>query len=178
MYSKEPVWLLPEQIVQKYEEFCFYNHITERRIVKLFDAHLLRGKENRHGHKILVLQESFDLLKGHVHYTSMKKTLGHEAKSKRPNYLNCKYQIYYDSNKNWYTPKEILEIYSFLKYEGRFNTEFIGELYQVGLVLGKYQSSEGCYHISLSSFVDLLKYLNFTLTQSLIFPPPPDTPQA
>jgi hypothetical protein len=176
MYSKEPVWLLPEQIVQKYEEFCFNNSITERRIVKLFDAHLLRGKENRHGHKVLVLQESFELLKGHVHYTSIKKISKQEAKVKRPTYLNCKYQIYYDSNKNWYTPKEILEIYSFLKHENRFNTELIGELYQVGLIFGKYQPSESSYHVSLSSFVDLLKYMNYTLAQSLILPQPPDNP--
>lgn len=174
MYSKEPVWLSPEQIIRQNEEFCFVHNLTERIIVKLFDAHLLRGIDDRNTRKILILEESFELLQGHIRYMHYKQAFKQKAKAKRPRYLNHKFKIYYDSSKNWYTPKEILETYTFLKQEKKFNTEFIGELSKIGLLVGTYQQSQCCYHVTLSSFVELIKYMNYTLAQSLLLPPPSD----
>jgi hypothetical protein len=171
MYSKEPVWLLPEAIIDRYDEFCFKNHLNERRLVKLFDAFLLRGRGNRNSKKIEILQESFENLQDHIVYNLFMQASKNDASIKTPEYLKYKYGIFYDSGQNWYTPKEILETYSFLKHEKNFTTEFIGEMAYIGLVTGRYQPAENCYYISLPSFVWLMKYREFIVKQYLILPP-------
>lgn len=173
MYSKEPVWLLPDEIVRKYENFCFVNNITERRLVRLFDNFLLRGRINRNSKKVEILEESFEDLRNHIRYNLFKQGSKSEAKGIMPDYCKIKYQIPYDSSMNWYTPKEILEIYStFLKYEKSLTSEFIGELAYIGLLTGKYNPSENCYHIHLPSFVEFLKYREYSLMQYRWLPGP------
>ena len=174
MYSKEPVWLTPEDIIEKhYKDFCFYNQITDRRITKLFDAFLLRGRYFRHTSKVEILQESFEDLQNHIRYTLFKQVSKQEAKMKRPKYLDYKYEIPYDHNRVWFTPSDLLETYSqFLKYEKDFTTDFLGDLTLINLVAGKYQPSEHCYHISLTSFVEILKFREYNISQYRILPPP------
>jgi hypothetical protein len=59
MLHKEPVWLLTNDLIDKYHNFCFQRNITERFLVQLFDAHLLRGQANRTLKKVEILEESF-----------------------------------------------------------------------------------------------------------------------
>lgn len=174
MYSKEPVWYLPDQILSKYHDFCFINNINERRLVRMFDAFLLRGRGNRNSRKIEILQESFEELMAHIEYNFSRRT-NNKANIlvKIPEYLKYKYSIYYDKELNWYTPSEILKTYyNILKNEKYFTCEFIGELVQMGLIIGKYAPKEDCYFILLTSFVELMKLREHCVRQYLILPPP------
>lgn len=171
MYSKEPVWLMPDEIIKKYDDFCFSNQISEKTIIRLLDAFLLRGRNNRHTRKVEILLESFEELQNHIRYTLFRQGSKHEAKFHRPDYLKYKYRIPYDSSKNWYTPSELMETYAFLKNEINFNPKFIGELAQISLIIGKYQPSESCYHILLPSFVEMMKYRDFSVDRYKMLPP-------
>lgn len=178
MYSKEPVWLLPAEILKKYDNFCFVNNISERRLVRLFDNFLLRGRLNRNSKKIEILLESFEVLQGHIKYNLLKQVSKAEAKIIIPIYCKTKYRIFYDRSMNWYTPSEVLKAYSeFLAHERSFTCEFIGELAHIGLVTGKYNPTENCYYILLPSFVDMVKLRDYSVSQYL-FLPPPDSPKA
>ncbi|MDP1801193.1 MAG: hypothetical protein Q8L81_07575 [Bacteroidota bacterium] len=174
MYSKEPVWLLPETIVDRYNEFCFKNNLTEKRLVQLYDAFLLRGRDHRNSKKIEILQESFEILQQHIKYNLMKQGSNNEDIINTPHYLKYKYEIFYDKEKNWYTPSELIDTYSFLKNERHFTSKFIGEMAYIGMIIGKYQPHENCYYIHLPSFVWLIKYREYIVRQYLMLPPPPD----
>lgn len=176
MYSKEPVWYLPEEILRKYQDFCFVNNINERRLVRLFDAFLIRGRGNRNSRKIEILQESFEDLMGHIEYNFFRRgSKNGDKPHKIPEYLKHKYGIFYDKELNWYTPSEILKTYyAILKNETYFTCEFIGELVQMGLIIGKYSPKENCYYILLPSFVDLMKLREHSLQQYRWLPPPND----
>lgn len=174
MYSTEPVWFSPEDIIKKNEDFCFSNKITEKTIIRLLDSFLLRGRYIRHNRKVVILLESFQQLQNHIRYTLFKQGSKSEAKSNRPDYLKYKYRIPYDSSKSWYTPTELLDTYNFLKYDPIYNTRFIGELAQISLIVGKYSISESCFHILLPSFVEMLKYRDFSVQQLKVLPPPED----
>ena len=179
MYSEDPVWLVPEELIKKFSDFCFKNSISERRIVRLFDAYLLRGRDNRKSKNIEILQQSFFDLQAHIKYNHLKQVSKNEAKIIQPPYCKKKYMIFYDRSYNWYTITEALDTYSdFLKEEKNFTVEFIGELVNIGLITGKYNLSENCYHILLPSFVDLIKYRDYSVSKILLLPPPPDFPQA
>jgi len=171
MYSKEPNWLIPEDIIKVFSDFCFDNQISERRIIDLFDAFLLRGRDNRNKRKVEILQESFELLQDHIRYQLYKQGSKAEAKIIMPDYLKHKYEIFYDGSQNWYTPKEALSNYPFLKNEKHFTSKFIGELAKIGLISGKYQPADGCYYILLPSFVDMMKYRDHCVEQSRMLPP-------
>ncbi len=180
MYSKDPVWLLPEDILRKYEEFCFINNITERRLVRLFDTFLLRGRGNRKSKKVEILQESFEDIMKHIEYNFYKRT-GNKSDLpvKIPEYLKYKYRIFYDSALNWYTPSEILNTYcDILKNETFFTCEFLGDLVMMGLIVGKYSPRENCYYILLTSFVELMKLREHSVRQYLLLPPPDEPPKA
>lgn len=146
----------------------------EKTLIRLLDAYLLRGRYNRHNRKVEILLESFQELQNHIRYTLFKLGSKNEAKFNRPDYLKYKYRIPYDSSKSWYTPKELIETYTFLKHYSIFNTRFIGELVQISLVIGKYNTSEGCFHILLPSFVEMMKYRDFSVERLKILPPPED----
>ncbi len=178
MYSKEPVWLYPEAIIQTYNDFCFKNSITERKLKTLAEAFLLRARSNRNSKKTEILQESFEQMQLHINYNFLKRSANMGDVVKEPTYITHKYKIFYDKSQTWYTPKEILEIFDFLKYERSYTSEFIGYLVEIGMVIGKFQRSENCFFVSLPSFVWLLKYHEFTVKQYLILPPedPSDTP--
>lgn len=180
MYSKDPVWLLPEDILRKYEEFCFINNITERRLVRLFDTFLLRGRGNRKSKKVEILQESFEDIMKHIEYNFYKRTSNKsDLPVKIPEYLKYKYQIFYDSKLNWYTPSEILTTYcDILKNETYFTCEFLGDLVMMGLIVGKYSPRENCYYILLTSFVELMKLREHSVRQYLLLPPPNEPPSA
>jgi hypothetical protein len=66
--NKEPVWLTTKEIIDKYYQFCYDKDITEKFLVKLYDAHLLRGNTNRRLKKIEILEESFLALIIHINY--------------------------------------------------------------------------------------------------------------
>jgi len=178
MYSKEPVWLNPEDILKRYKDFCFYNNISERRIVKLFDTFLLGGRDNRKTKKIEVIQESFDYLKKHVQFNFDVQGSKDNSEIIKPDYLKYHYQVFYDTNLVWYTPKDLLDTYyELVKYDKNFTTEFIGDLANIGLIIGKFHTSENCYLVSSRSFIWLLIYRKFIVEQYGLLPPP-DFPQA
>ena len=171
MYSREPIWLTTQIIVDKYDEFCFKNNLNERMLLQLYNAFLLRGRRNGNSKKIEILQESFENLQDHIIYNLFMRGSKEDLSIRKPDYLKYKYKIFYDSSKNWYTPSEILETYPFLKYERAYTTKFIGDMAMVSLVIGKYQPCDNCYYISLPSFVWLMKYHEYTVRQYLMLPP-------
>lgn len=178
MYSKNPVWLLPEDILKKYRNFCFYNNITERRLIKLFEAFMLCGMTNRKSRKIEIIQESFELLQNHIHFNRNMQAAKKDADVLRPEYLNIRYQIFSDNSLVWYTPKDLLETYAeTVSLDKHFTTEFIGELTDIGLILGRYSPTDNCYNVLSRSFLWLLKYRKFILDQYGLLPPP-ESPQA
>lgn len=171
MYTKDPVWLYPEVIVLMYKDFCFKNNITERKLRTLVDAFLLRGRSNRNTKKVEILQESFEVLQAHIIYNYEMKTCKNREMVIRPVYMKYKYQVYYDSNHSWYTPKEVIENYPFFKTEQNYTTNFIGDLVEIGMITGKYVTSERCFYILIPSIVWLIKYHEYTVSQYLFFPP-------
>lgn len=178
MYSKRPVWLIPEDILKKYRNFCFYNNISERRLVQFYETNILSGVHNKKTKKIEIIEESFELLQNHIQFNRNMQSAKQYSDVSRPQYLNLKYEIFSDNSLIWYTPKEILERYSeTIAYHKHFTTTFIGDLTDVGLVLGRYNPSENCYNVLCRSFLWLLKYRKFIVDQNgLLFPP--ESPQA
>lgn len=178
MYSKEPIWLFPENLTRKYEQFCFINNISERRIVRLFDAFLLRGRDNRNSRRIEILEESFNDLQNHIHYNFLIRSGNHTA-IKIPEYLRYKFQNQSTDPLTWYTPTEVIkENFSILRNETYFTCEFIGELVLMGLIIGKYSPKENCYYILLNSFADLIDFRDHCVRQYVLRPPPDDRPAA
>lgn len=173
MYSQEPHWLLPEDIVNKYRNYCFYNNITERRIVKLFDASLLIGRPNRTSKKVEILEESFEYIQKHIEYSFLKRTgnLKLNAHFTIPQYLKVKYELPYDNGLTWYTPTEVRKTYEFIfKKEEALTIQLLGDLVQMGLVIGKYDPKENCYYMLLTSFVEILKLHEYCVSEKLLFP--------
>lgn len=170
MYSKEPVWLTTDEILAKYFEFCFQRNITERFLVKLFDAHLLRGQNNRKIKKVEILEESFLELLKHINYNlQVQMYKFNEEKISVPNYclIENKTTIY-SINESWYTASEIIYHTPAIKYHKIFNVEFINELMEKGILRGRIDRSQKIRLILLPSFIELMKYRNHTLNQNQI----------
>lgn len=164
MYSQGLVWLSPEQIVLRNKEFCYFSHINERSIVKLFDSFLLGGKFNRKSRNVEVIQESFDLMRRHIQFNHDVQTRNY-SEILRPEYLNHKYtNIPYSNELAWHSPKDILFIFGeILEMDKNYTTEFIGDLAKTGLIIGQFHRGEQCFHINARSFAQLLKYRDFIL---------------
>ena len=178
MYSKEPLWLLPEEVIKKYEDFCFMNGINEKRLVKLFDVGLLRGNDNRQTRKIEILEESFEDLRNHIKYNHFLQGSKADAVVKMPVYIKYRYKIYYEKNYHWHTPAEALKTYSnILQYEKNISIEFIGELVSMNVVIGRYKPSESSYQVFLPSFTDLIKYREYSVEKNHWLPPPEIPPE-
>ena len=172
--SKEPVWLLPDEILRKYFDFCFQRNITERFIVKLFDAHLLRGQTNRKLKKVEILEESFLELLKHINY-NLQKQMYYSIEEKISVPIYCAIEdgtVRYNLDKSWYTATELLEELKSLKQHKIYTVDFINELMHKGIIRGRYNKTEKIGLILLPSFIELIKYRDYTLTQNLFFPPP------
>ncbi|MBK6834036.1 MAG: hypothetical protein IPG89_07100 [Bacteroidetes bacterium] len=168
MYSKEPVWLTTDQIINKYFEFCFERNITERFLVKLFDAHLLRGQNNRKLKKVEILEESFLELIKHINYNlQIQMYRFSEEKISVPNYCEIGNKITtYSIDKSWYTASEILYEMPAIKYHKIFTVDFINELMDKGMLRGRIDRSQKVGLILFClPFMELLKYRNYIKTK-------------
>jgi hypothetical protein len=164
MCTRPPVWLYADEVLSRYAEFCQYNGIDNRRIIKLFDAFLLCGKNDRNAKCVQILEESFEELRNLIAYNAHIKSSTGKHPLILPVYLKQKYQIYYESSLAWYSCKELLKIYSVnVVHVKNMNCGFIGELIRMGLLIGKYDRTEKCYHVNLRSFVYLMKFHEYTL---------------
>ena|SRR3989344_3473143 len=170
MYSKEPVWLTTDQIISKYFDFCFERNITEKFLVKLFDAHLLRGQNNRKLKKVEVLEESFLELIKHINYNlQVQMYRFNSEKISVPNYCEMGNQITtYSLDKSWYTASEIIYHMPTIKYHKMFTVEFINELMDKGMVRGRIDRTQKVGLILLPSFIELIKYHNYMIKQNHI----------
>lgn len=170
MYSKEPVWLTTDEILRKYFEFCFERNITERFLVKLFDAHLLRGQNNRKIKKVEILEESFLELIKHINYNlQVQMYKFNEEKISVPNYCQIENKIIiYSIDKSWYTASEIIHEVPAMRYHKIFTVDFINELMEKGMIRGRMDRSQKVGLILLPSFIELLKYRNYMLKQNQI----------
>jgi hypothetical protein len=174
MHSKEPIWLLPDEILKKYFDFCFQRNINERFLVKLFDAHLLRGQTNRKLKKVEILEESFLQLLLHINY-NLEKQKFHKIDEIILVPIYCKIEdktIHYNLDKSWYTATELLNELKSVKQHKMYTVDFINELMHKGILRGRYDKTEKVGFILLPSFIELIKYRDYTLTQNLFFPPP------
>ena len=174
MHLKEPMWLLPDEILKKYFDFCFQRNINERFLVKLFDAHLLRGQTNRKLKKIEILEESFLELLKHINYNLQMQMFNSNAeKILIPIYCVIEDEtIRYNRNRSWYTATELMKELPSIKHHKVFTVDFINELMLKGILRGRYDKTEKLGFILLPSFIELIKYRDYTLTQNLFYPPP------
>lgn len=168
MITKEPIWLTTDQVVKKYFEFCFSRNITEKFLVKLFDAHLLRGQCNRKLKKVEILEESFLELLKHINYNlQVQMYRFNREKISVPNYCEMgDVMMEYDIENSWYTASEILFQMPELKYHRIFTVEFINELMDKGMIRGRFDRTQKVGLILLPSFVELLKYRNHMIKQN------------
>jgi hypothetical protein len=170
MFSKEPVWLTTDQVISKYFDFCFDRNITEKFLVKLFDAHLLRGQNNRKLKKVEILEESFLELLKHINYNLQLQMyrFNHE-KISVPNYCEIENKVTeYSLEKSWHTASEILQEMPAIKYHKIFTVDFINELMDKGMVRGRIDRTQKVGLILLPSFIELLKYRNYMIKQNQI----------
>lgn len=170
MRTKEPVWLTTDQIIRKYFEFCYARNITEKFLVKLFDAYLLRGQNNRKLKKVEILEESFLELIKHINYNLQIQMyrFNHE-KISVPNYCEIENKTTeYEIENSWYTASEIIYHMPSIKYHKIFTVEFINELMDKGMVRGRIDRTQKIGLILLPSFLELLKYRNYMLKQNQI----------
>ena len=175
MDSKEPIWLLTDDLLKKYFEFCFQRNITERFLVKLFDAHLLRGQNNRKLKKVEILEESFLELLKHINYNLHRQMYHHSKDEKISVPIYCSIEdktMRYNLDKSWYTATELLEELKSLKQHKIYTVDFINELMHKGILRGRYDKTDKLGLILLPSFIELIKYRDYTLTQNLFYPPP------
>lgn len=175
MSLKEPIWLLTDEIIKKYFDFCFQRNINEKFLVRLFDAHLLRGQPNRKLKKVEILEESFLELLKHINYNLQRQMYhSHAEKISVPTYC-CTIEdktIHYNLDKSWYTATELLEEINSLKQHKIYTVDFINELMHKGILRGRYDKTDKTALILLPSFIELIKYRNYTLTQNLFYLPP------
>lgn len=174
MYSKQPVWLAPNEVIAKYSNVCRERKIYDKFLSRLYDAHLLRGRLNRKTKKVELLEESWLDLLLLINYNLSSQIIplnGEPIIVYPPKYYHTLTgKLIYDSDKFWYTPTEILSIYKFLEHEKNYTVEFVGDLVDKGIVRGRYDNTEKCYHILLPSFNKLLEYRENTILQNLFFP--------
>ncbi len=171
MPSKEPVWLTTKEIINKYYAFCYDKDITERFLVKLFDAHLLRGNTNRKLKKIEILEESFLELLKHINYNLEQYSFRFDGtKISVPQYCfeEQKTKIYSNIENSWYTSSEVIRITEIHANCKCFTVEFLNELVEKFIVRGRYDKSMKVNLILLPSFKELMKYRNYTLKQNQI----------
>lgn len=175
MYTKEPVWLCPEEILIKYNQYCYEHNINKRFITKLFDANLLRGRTDRKSHRIEILEESWlDLLILIDYNLDRRKYHSDTGALKLYTPPSCNYtieQLRTEQVIEWKTPTDLIKSYDhFLHYEKVYTAEFVGDLIDKGIVRGKYDETGKCYQVLVPSFIDLIKYREYTITQNLFFP--------
>jgi hypothetical protein len=174
MPSKEPVWLSTDDLIKKYFDFCFQRNINERFLVKLFDAHLLRGQTNRRLKKVEILEESFLELLKHINYNLQKQMYySNEEKISVPIYCLIEDNtIRYNIDRSWYTASDLMNELPSIKQHKIYTVDFINELMLKGILRGRYDKTEKIGFILLPSFIELIKYRDYTLTQNLFYPPP------
>lgn len=169
--NKEPVWLTTKEIIDKYYQFCYDKDITEKFLVKLYDAHLLRGNTNRRLKKIEILEESFLALIIHINYNLEQYSYKFgDNKISVPAYcmIEQKPKVYTNIENSWYTASEIIHLMA-LNYQCKcFTVEFLNELVEKFIVRGKYEKTMKVNLILLPSFKELMKYRNHTLEQNRI----------
>ncbi len=176
MYSKLPVWLLTNDLIKKYQEFCFSWDISEKYLIKLCDANLLTGHPNRKLKKHEVLEESFLQLLLHVNY-NLEKLKYHTIEEIISVPIYCRQDgkiIRYDMDKNWYSATELIEKIPAIKIYKTYSVEFLNELVNKGVLRGKYDKTEKINYILLASFIELIEFRNYILHQTELFPPKQD----
>lgn len=167
MDSKLPVWLSTGELLEKYHNFCFQHHFTERFMVRLFDAQLVRGHNNRKSKNIEILESSFLELLQYVNCNLIRQLYptGDET-FPLPAYcthISKKPEHYFENT--WYSAAELLAEYPVLQYYGVFSRDFINDCVDRGLVLGRFDKGHKQVLLSKSSFQELMYYRNNQLEQ-------------
>jgi hypothetical protein len=173
MLLKEQVWLSTDDLIKKYYNFCFERNITNRFLVQLYDAHLLRGQLDRRLKKTEILEESFLELVKHIHYNLQMQMnlISCEEKISVPIYCSSQdNSVRYDLDKSWYTATDIMREVPLITQHKMFTISFINELMLKGILRGRYDKTEKIGLILLPSFIELMKYRNYTLTQNCCSP--------
>jgi hypothetical protein len=172
MLHKETVWLLTNDLIDKYHNFCFQKNITERFLVQLYDAHLLRGQANRTLKKVEILEESFlELVKHIIYNMEMQMRISGEEKISVPCYCSSQdNSIRYDVDTSWYTATDIMRELPSITDNKIYTVSFINELMFKGILRGRYDKTDKIGLILLPSFVELIKYRDYTHIQNLYFP--------
>jgi len=166
MNLSTPVWVIPADIIRKNEKFCFENNITERSLNRLVEASLLWARKNHRTKKHEILEESFENLKKYIEYRYLKGAATINALNGliKPEYLKVKYPIYFDKQRIWYSYSDLMDLYgNILQWDTCFNCKFIGECVIMHLLEGRYDTTDKCFLIRLSSFVDLLKLRDYCI---------------
>jgi hypothetical protein len=101
----------------------------------------------------------------------MQMRISGEEKISVPCYCSVQdNSIRYDVDNSWYTATDIMRELPSVKDNKIYTVAFINELMFKGILRGRYDKTDKIGLILLPSFVELLKYRDYTHTQNLYFP--------
>lgn len=170
MDSKIPVLLSTGELLEKYHNFCFQHHFTERFMVRLFDAQLVRGQNNRKSKSIVILESSFLELVKHVNFNlQLQMFVMGDEKISVPEYCSSiPVSRVYELENAWYTASELIHELTFMKYLTAFSVEFMNELVERGMLRGRHERGQKQILILKPSFIELIYYRNYIIEQNKI----------
>lgn len=171
MTTKGKVWLTTKDILTKYHNYCDDKNITERFLVRLYDADLLIGYNDRKKRKVEILESSFLELVKHIAYNfACKSSYTNTESISAPHYCYQQQQKRYSEIKyEWYTATEIISYSPELLDSRYFTVEFLNELTEKFVLRGKYDASMRTNLILHPSFLELMKYRNYTMKLNMYY---------
>ena len=166
MWEKEPIWLTPSQVLDKYDGALKKKDFTETFVSQLADTFILRGYYNRSRRQQFILEESLLALIKHINtniYYSLipvgeNGPFGFSSLSLCDNFTySTKIREFEEI---WATPTELLQNKPQLKKMHIFNEAFIAQLVHKNILRGKYDFSSKYTLVLIESFKELERYIN------------------
>lgn len=171
MDSKTPVLLSTGKLLEKYHAFCYQHHYTDRFLVRLLDAQLVRGHVNRKSKNVEILESSFLELVKHVNFNLQSQMfMTGDVKISVPSYCSdITVKRVYDLENAWHSASELVEEITFHYHYNVFSTEFVNELVERGMLRGRLDKSHKQVLILRPSFIELMYYRNYIIEQNKFF---------
>lgn len=167
MDSNIPVWLSTGKLLEKYHTFCYQHHFTDRFLVRLLDAQLVRGHNNRKSKHLELLESSFLELLHYINCNLAQQLFPTEEENiPVPAYCTRLYaKRIIPLDYPWYSASEILDAHRHLHDTKVYTIAFINELVERNLLIGRYDKSHKQALILKPSFQALMHYRNDLLEQ-------------
>ena len=166
MWYKKPIWLSPDEVLNRYNGQLRSKDFTEVFLGQLVDSYILKGRIDRHKRKLLILEESVLVLIKHINYNTyceLIQTEDEPIKYSVPSYCDSfrvSYNVSYE-DPLWVTPTDLLLEYPKLKELKLFDENFIAQLVHKKILRGKYNYSNKYTLVLSPSFRELHNYINY-----------------